>query len=187
MSYDIDIYDEISLSYLVYLDKEYYFNNFKENSSVQVKVPLPEYELLIQLNHSIFEHLYTLLHFYIFVTLLSNINVTKLKESAKVTQSNKILSYTALLTFFIINKTKLCVEKKQLYTLENLIDKELLLNVNELPYRFTLAQISQVLLEKAKNFKYLHHMLNFMLMFLHPKQINHVVEQVVIRRIRQSY
>jgi hypothetical protein len=187
MSYDLDIYDEISLNYLVYLDKEYCFNNFKTDSSNQVKVPLPEYELLIQLNHSIFEHLYTLLHFYTFIGLLPNIDIVKLEKLAKVTRSEKVLSYASSITLFIVKNTNLTIEEKQLNALENLTNKELLININRIPYRFTLTQISQVLSEKAKNFHYLRHMLSFMLLLLYPKQITHVVNQVVVRRTRQTY
>jgi hypothetical protein len=188
MSYDIDIYDEISLNYLVYLDKEYCFNNFKIDSSNKVKVPLPEYELLIQLNHSVFEHLYTLLHFYTFIRLLPNIDIVKLKKLAKVTRSEKVLSYASLITLFIVKNANLTIEEKQLNTLENLANKELLVNINSVPYRFTLTQISQVLFEKTKNFHYLRHMLSFMLLlFLYPKQITHVVNQIVARRTRQTY
>jgi hypothetical protein len=187
MSYDIDVYNEISLNYLVYLDKEYCFNNFKTNLSYCIRVPPPEYELLIQLNHSIFEHLYTLLHFYTFMRLLSNIDIVKLEKLTKITRSEKILSYTSLITLFIIKNANLNVEKKQLNVLENLADKELLMNINSIPYRFTLTQISQVLLEKAKNPHYLYHMLNSMLHFSYPNQINHVVNQIVLRRKRQTY
>jgi hypothetical protein len=187
MSYDIDIYDEISLSYFVYLDKEYCFNYYKTNQSNPKSVPPPEFELLIQLNHSVFEHLYTLLHFYTFIKLLSNINAIQLKRLAKMTQSEKVLSYTSLITFAIIKRANLTIEEKQLDMLKNFISKELVIKMNSIPYRFTLMQISQVLLEKAKNPHYLYHMLNFMVHLLYPKQFSHVVSHIVLRRRRQTY
>jgi hypothetical protein len=187
MNYDIDIYDEISLSYLVYLDKEYCFNNYKTDQSNSISVPPPEYELLIQLNHSVFEHLYTLLHFYTFIKLLSSVEAVQLKRLAKITRSEKVLSYTSLITLAIIKNVNLTIEKKQLDMLKNFISKELVINMNNIPYRFTPIQIFQVLLEKAKNPHYLYHMLNFMLYLLYPKQFSHIVNQIVLRRRRQTY
>jgi hypothetical protein len=187
MSYDIDIYDEISLNYLVYLDKNYCFENFKINLDNHIRVPSPEYELLIQLNHSVFEQMYTLLHFYTFIRILSNTNLIKLRKMAKLTRSEKVLSYISLVTLFIIKNTNLSIEEESLNALEDLANKELQINMNEIPYRFAPAQIFQVLLEKAKNPYYLHHMLNFMLYFLYPKQINHVLNQIILRRTRPTY
>jgi hypothetical protein len=187
MSYDIDIYDEISLNYLVYLDKDYCFNGFKTSLNNCVRVPSPEYELLMQLNHSVFEHLYTLLHFYVFIRILSNTDLVKLRKLAKVTRSEKVLSYTSLITLLIVKNAKLTIEKEQLNALENLTDKELPININRIPYRFTSTQISQVLLEKAKNPCYLYHMLNFMLHLLNPKQLSHVANQIILRRTRLTY
>jgi hypothetical protein len=187
MSYDIDIYDEISLNYVVYLDKEYCFNDLEINLDNLKKVPPPEYELLIQLNHSIFEHLYTLLHFYTFMKLLSDIDIVKLKRLAKTTRSERVLSYTSTITLRIITSANLAVEKKLLRMLEDLANEELLIDVNTMPYRFALTQIFRVLLEKAKKPRYPYHMLNFILYLINPRQLNHIVNQLVVRRRRQTY
>jgi hypothetical protein len=187
MSYDIDIYDEISLNYLVYLDKNYCFNNSKTCLNNRIKVPPQEYELLIQLNHSIFEHLYTLLHFYTFIRILSNIDFIKLRKLAKTTRSENVLSYASLITLLIIENAKLTIEREQLSILENFVNKKLPISVDEVPYRFTSTQISQVLLEKAKNLHYLYNMLNFMLHLPNPKQISHVAKQIILRRTRPTY
>ena len=187
MNYDIDIYDEISLDYVVYLDKEYCFNDLKINLDKLKKVPSPEYELLIQLNHSIFEHLYTLLHFYTFMKILSDIDIVKLRRLAKATRSERVLSYTATTTLGIITSANLAIEKKLLHVLEDLANEELLIDVNTMPYRFALTQIFQVLLEKAKKPIYSYHMLNFILHLINPRHLNHVVNQLVARRRRQTY
>lgn len=187
MSYDIDIYDEISLNYVVYLDKKYCFNDLKINLDNFKKVPSSEYELLIHLNHSIFEHLYTLLHFYTFMKLLPDVDIVKLKRLAKATRSERVLSYTSTITLSIITSADLAIEKKSLRVLEDLANEELLIDVNTIPYRFALTQILRVLLEKAKTPRYSYHMLNFILHLINPRQFNHVVKQLVVRRRRQTY
>ena len=187
MSYDIDIYDEISLNYVVYLDKEYCFNDLKTNLDNFKKVPSSEYELLIHLNHSIFEHLYTLLHFYTFMKLLSDVNIVKLKRLAKATRSDRVLSYTSTITLSIITSANLAIERKLLRVLEDLADEESPIDVNTIPYRYTLTQILRVLFEKAKKPRYSYHMLNFILHLINPKQLNHVVNQLIVRRRRQTY
>jgi hypothetical protein len=187
MSYDIDIYDEISLNYVVYLDKEYCFNDLKIDLDNFKKVPSSEYELLIHLNHSIFEHLYTLLHFYTFMKLLSDVNIVKLKRLAKATRSDRVLSYTSTITLSIITSANLAIERKLLRVLEDLADEESPIDVNTIPYRYTLTQILRVLFEKAKKPRYSYHMLNFILHLINPKQLNHVVNQLIVRRRRQTY
>lgn len=187
MNYDIDIYDEISLNYIIYLDKELCFKNYTKDSIHHVRVPRPEYELLIQLNHSVFEHLYTLLHFYTFIKLLSKIEAEEVKKLAKITRSENVLSLTSFITLAIINNVNLNVEKEQLLLLKNFISKDFAINIKSIPYRYTLTQILQVLLEKAKNPTYLYHMLNFMLHLLNPRQFTHVTSQILLRRRRESY
>jgi hypothetical protein len=187
MSYDIDIYDEISLSYVVYLSKEYCFDGALLNNFI--KIPPPEYELLIQVNHSIFEHLYTLLHFYTFLRLLNTIDISKLMKLTKITRSETALSYATTIALGIINKSGLNVERELLETLgyyANRVGKEILY-VDELPYRFSVTQILHVLFEKAKNQQYRHSILNFALHMFHPKQAHHAVEQILLRRRRSSY
>jgi hypothetical protein len=186
-SYDIDIYDEISLSYIVYLSKEYCFDGALLNNFI--KIPPPEYELLIQVNHSIFEHLYTLLHFYTFLRLLNTIDISKLMKLTKITRSETALSYATTIALGIINKSGLNVERELLETLgyyANRVGKEILY-VDELPYRFSVTQILHVLFEKAKNQQYRHSILNFALHMFHPKQAHHAVEQILLRRRRSSY
>jgi len=186
-SYDIDIYDEISLSYIVYLSKEYCFDGALLNNFI--KIPPPEYELLIQVNHSIFEHLYTLLHFYTFLRLLNTIDISKLTKLTKITRSETALSYATTIALDIIDKSGLNVKRELLETLgyyANRVGKEILY-VDELPYRFSVTQILHVLFEKAKNKQYRHSILNFALHMFHPKQAHHAVEQILLRRRRSSY
>jgi len=186
-SYDVDIYDEISLSYIVYLSKEYCFDGALLNNFI--KIPPPEYELLIQVNHSIFEHLYTLLHFYTFLRLLNIIDISKLMKLTKITRSETALSYATKIALGIIDKSGLNVERELLEALgyyANRVGKEILY-VDELPYRFSVTQILHVLFEKAKNQQYRHSILNFALHMFHPKQAHHAVEQILLRRRRSSY
>jgi hypothetical protein len=186
-SYDVDIYDEISLSYIVYLSKEYCFDGALLNNFI--KIPPPEYELLIQVNHSIFEHLYTLLHFYTFLRLLNIIDISKLMKLTKITRSETALSYATTIALDIIDKSGLNVKGELLETLgyyANRVGKEILY-VDELPYRFSVTQILHVLFEKAKNQQYRHSILNFALHMFHPKQAHHAVEQILLRRRRLSY
>lgn len=187
MSYDIDIYDEISLNYIVYLSKEHCFDGTLLNNFI--KIPPPEYELLIHINHSIFEHLYTLLHFYVFLKLLNIIDISKLMKLTKMTQSETALSYATTIALHIIDKSGLNVKRGLLETLRyyaNKVGKEILY-VDELPYRFSVTQILHVLLEKAKNQQYRHSILNFVLHVFHPKQAHHAIEQMLLRRRRSSY
>ena len=186
-SYDVDIYDEISLSYIVYLSKEYCFDGVLLNNFI--KIPPPEYELLIQANHSIFEHLYTLLHFYTFLRLLNIIDISKLMKLTKITRSETALSYATTIALDIIDKSGLNVKGELLETLgyyANKLGNEILY-VDELPYRFSVTQILHVLFEKAKNQQYRHSILNFALHMFHPKQAHHAVEQILLRRRRSSY
>jgi hypothetical protein len=189
MSYDIDIYDEISLNYIVYLSKEHCFDSALLNNSIKIKVPPPEYELLIHINHSIFEHLFTLLHFYIFLRSLNTIDIFKLIKLTKITQSETALYYAVIITLDIINKSGLNVKRGLLEILRryvNGIGKEIL-HVDELPYRFSITQILHVLLEKVKNRQYRHGFLNFVFNTSYPKQTRHIVEQILSRRRRLTY
>jgi hypothetical protein len=102
----------------------------------------------------------------------------------KVEGNRVLINLDNILVYY--QEYKLTIEEESLNALEDLADKELQINMDGIPYRFTSAQIFQVLLEKAKNLYYLHHMLNFMLYFLYPKQINHVLNQIILRRTQPT-
>jgi hypothetical protein len=186
MNYDIDIYDEVSLSYFIYFDKKYCFINSQENSNYNVRVPLPEFELLIQLNHSLFEQLFTLFHLYIFSSLSSQININKLEKISNITESKIPLAITSTILFNITSKVFPNIDS---YNLSRLfIDPRYeLLAITDLPYRFSLKSIAEALLEKSKNTQYLLSLFEFLQALTSPKKLHHIMTQLIIRRKRITY
>ncbi|MFX0051755.1 MAG: hypothetical protein ACFE8U_10755, partial [Candidatus Hermodarchaeota archaeon] len=81
--YDVDLYQEMSASYLIYLDKRI-FNHmieWKRINYVDLPILKTEAELLLIIIHSIFpEQLYTLYHFYIILYFLNRMNLYSLKD-----------------------------------------------------------------------------------------------------------
>jgi hypothetical protein len=187
--YDVDIYDEISLSYLVYLDKRYCFDtsDLVTYNGIEALVPSPEYELIIHLNHSIFEGLYNLFHFYVYLNLLYKINEIELVELINKTRSYRAFKYTSSLTRHFIEKGSLAINHKHKRIIDYFAGRELKLDIDELPYRYSLNQVLQLLSEKLNHSQYLRHMLNFAFSILDPLQMDHVTKQFLMRRKRLTY
>lgn len=203
-SYDIDIYDEMSLNHLIYLDKnqlmkEIEFKRMNIHTSFQlddndlIPVLSPEYELMVDINHALFEQLFTLLHLYIILLTLRRVELNKLIDLIYKTKSFKIMKHSMNIVICVLKS----VFPEEIFEsgLASITDIAKLLEVEscnfrqnmELPYRFKLVQVGSVIVEKASMHKFSKGLLLLILNTLNPSEGGHIVRHVVLRRKRLTY
>jgi hypothetical protein len=187
MSYDIDIYDEISLSYFKYMDKSLCSSDrYKYSSGVEVLSA--ECELLIHINHSLFEHLFTLSHLYVISTLLPRINFHKLEILSNLAESRVPLA----LVSEIVNKVLKSYQDGMPTPLVKFVrsyqnKKYTTIRVSQLPYRYSLKHVAEAIIEKVRKKYYLLSMLEFTHAFRSQEELNHIMFHIILRRKRITY
>lgn len=187
MSYDVDIYDEISLGYFKYIDKSLCSSDrYKHPRGVEVLSA--ECELLIHINHSLFEHLFTLSHLYILSMLLPRINFHKLEALSNLSKSRIPLMLASVIVNEILRHHQEGVSSslvKFIKTFQN--KKYATIKVNQLPYRYSLKHIVEAIIEKLHGKYYLFSMLEFTHAFRSQKELNHIIFHIIWRRKRITY
>lgn len=197
--YDIDIYQEIAASYIIYLDK----NKIREHITKidvegnLIKVLNPEAELVAIIIHSIIpEMLCTLLVYYATLHYLARMNLENINRLIDIAWKNNVTfpvkaHYSLVATLhqaahgFVPEKVEEVLSKLGNETFER---KNLLKNDFKTPHRYGESTIIRTLLEKAKENKFRRSAIKQTLnMLLNPKLAKWVIWNVIWRRRRETY
>lgn len=187
-SYDIDLYDEISLSHFIYLDKRLFtkrYSKIKTEEDIMIFPTFhPEEEFIIHINHSLFEHLYTLFHFYGILDLLGKLHETRLNRLIYETNSNFIYRLTIHLTSNILRSCcgSICYNK-----VIRTNDRRPSPFIIFFPYRYKYTHLFLAIKEKMHNPLYKKSIINLLHSVLNRKYRHHVITELIIRRRRSTY
>lgn len=196
--YDIDIYQKISASRVVYIDKtkiEKYVQkiNFL---GVNINILSRETELMAIIIHSIVpEMLFTLLVYYTSLHYIKLMNLGDIDKFIAISQDNNVIhsvrSHFTLISElhqsahgFVPDKVQYLLTKVSANKKEN----ELLLKNNyNCPHMYSMWTVFWVLLEKLKEFEFQKSVINQILYMLNPKVTKWVITNIIWRRNRDTY
>ena len=196
--YDVDLYQKISASYVLYLDKrklERYVCELNVSNN-KLKVLKPETELVTIIIHSIIpEMLCTLFVYYATLYHLERMNSEEISRFIDVAKENNV-------TFAVRNHCSLIAElhkaahgfvpEKIEKVLDELGDetnerKNLLKNNFKAPHKYSMSTVIRTLLEKGKEREFRRSAVKQAVYMLNPKLLKWVVKSIIGRRRRETY
>lgn len=196
--YDVDIYQKISASYVLYLDKrklEKYVIDIDILGN-KLKVLKPEAELVTIIIHSIIpEMICTLFVYYATLHYLAKMNSEEINRFINVAKGNNI-------TFSVKAHCSLVAELHQVAhgfipeKIEEVLTKlgdetgeseKLLKNNFKMPHHYGLSTVIKTLLEKGKEREFRRSAVKQVVSMLNPKLAKWVISEVILRRKRETY
>lgn len=196
--YDVDLYQEVSASYVQYLDKrkleKYVMEiNIADN---KLKVLRPEAELVAVIIHSIIpEQLFTLFVYYATLYHLVKMNSEEINRFIAIAKENNV-TFSAKAHCSLVAElhrtTHGFVPEQIEGILANLGSvmserKNLLRSNFKMPYRHSLRIVIRTLTEKGKEKGFRRSAVRQMLYMLNPKLAKWVIDQIILRRSRETY
>lgn len=194
--YDVDLYQRIAASYVLYLDKrklEKYVTTIRSN---KIRVLKPEAELVTVIIHSIIpEQLCTLLVYYATLHYMKHMNSKDIKGFIDIAKENNV-------TFSVKAHCSLVAElhraaygfvpEKVEEILIKLGDEEkerkiLAKNGFQMPHKYSLSAVLRILLEKMREREFRRSVVKQMVYMLNPKLFKWVVYNIIWRRKRETY
>ena len=196
--YDIDIYQKVAASYIIYLDKrklEKYVTEVNRSNN-QIKVLSPEAELVTVIIHSIIpEQLCTLFAYYPTLHYLAKMNSEEISRFTDITKENNA-------TFAVKAHCSLVAELHKAAhgfvpeIIEGLLTKlgdetserkKLLKNNFKMPHKYSLSVVARILLEKSKEAEFRRSVVKQMVYMLNPRLTKWVITNILWRRRRETY
>ncbi len=192
--YDVDLYNEIGASYLVYLQKhkmKRFLNNL-EFKNMRVGILAPECELLLVIFHSVFpEQIFTLSHFYDILYQLHDMSdrqidvfLSEIWKNNMVEAARAIMSYSIALHYAAFSSVPSCMEK---------ISSELKIGLDiknnlVMPHKHSVQTLVKVLSEKMiKEHEFRRCMLKQVQSMADVKIAQYVMSVGIDRRQRNTY
>jgi len=196
--YDVDLYQEVAASYLLYLDKARLFDHLTEKAILgeRVNTLTSEAELLAIITHSVIpEQIYTLSTYFAVIYNLAKMDLRHIDKMMFMAKENNVtcpirvhFSLTAALhqaAFGIIPRnlthilTELGEEKKEV---ANLLKVDF-----KMPFRYSLRTIVRTLMEKSKDCRFRKSAARQVVAMLDPRLARWVANNIAIRRKRETY
>ncbi|AGK60071.1 hypothetical protein Asulf_00035 [Archaeoglobus sulfaticallidus PM70-1] len=196
--YYIDLYKEVSASYIIYLDKDKLKNYVTEIriENEKVKVLKPEAELAVVLTHSIIpELLFTLADYYTTLYYLKNMNRKEISSFTSIFRENNILT-AAQASLSIIKRLhqEFCgfVPEKIEMVVNELGENEseinnLVKNNFTMPYHYKTSTLIRVLFERMKNSTGRKSIMKQIIYMSNPRLANWVIKNIIWRKTRETY
>jgi len=192
--YDVDLYQEMSASYLVYLDKRFFDPMVESKRIDHLDLPVlkPEAELLLVIFHSIFpEQLYTLYHYYTILFLLSHMDWHSLKRFVEFAKEQHAL-YPVRLALKITASLHYASHGLIPSVIYNILD---ILNVRYeltdsllfMPYRYKVAEVFFTLWFKLYDGLFRESVKKQVRAMFIPSYLDYVIRVAVDRRVRETY
>lgn len=196
--YYIDLYNEVSASHVIYVDKATIKNHkikIKLNDgSVQSLDPIAE--LTVVLTHSIIpEQLFTLGDYYTALNYIKEMSMKDLDQLVQIFKKNNI-KRACIESFKIIRtiheEMHGFVPDKILYLLDKIdvnlkSDSKFFSKNIHMPYRYGVSKLVNVLAERMTNKNGLKSILIQGLSMCNPRLVKWVVYNIIIRRKRETY
>ena len=196
--YDIDLYQKISASYVLYLDKrklEKYVTELNMSGN-KIKVLRPEAELVAIIIHSIIpEMLCTLLVFYATLHYIIKMNSEEINKLIYIAKENKVV-FSVKAHFSLVAELHKAAYGFVPREIEEVLAKlggktgesnNLFKNNFKMPHRYSWYVILRTLLEKMKEEESRRSIVKQAVSMLNPKLIKFVTDQVIERRRRETY
>jgi len=194
----IDLQEDLSLSYLIYMDKNKFADKISEiklPTGEKVKNLMPELDLAIVIIHSLTEHLYTLGDFYTFIYRLAEMKEKDINNFIDILEEHKI---RGIAKSFVTITDILCEEaygekpEKLDYLLNELnYDKieagNIIKNDFKMPHRYSVITIGRTLLEKMKEKRFRRSVATQMVKMLNPMLTKFIIGEFIERRKRDYY
>ena len=196
--YDVDLYQRVSASFVLYLEKrklEKYITEMNIEGN-KIMVLRPEAELVAIIIHSIIpEMLCTLLVFYATVHYLIKMSPEEINRFVEIARENNV-------TFSIKTHFSLVAELHK--TAYGFVPKEiekvltelgcktneinyLVKNNYKMPHRYSWSVIIRTLLEKMNEKEFRMSVLKQMVNMLNPKLVRWVISEIIRSRKRETY
>lgn len=195
--YDVDLYQRISASYVLYLDKrklEKYVTEMNTSDN-QIKVLKPEAELVAIITHSIIpEQLFTGLVYYATLYYLLDESFN-LDEFIHITKENNVTFSVKAHCSLVAGLHKTAygfVPEKIVEVLTELGNERnerinLLKNNYKMPHRYSLSAVIRTLVGKAKEGEFRKSVIKQTISMLNPKLAKWVISEIILRRKRETY
>jgi hypothetical protein len=197
--YDIDIYNDISASKMIYFDKRELTGEIisKNLFGTSIKVLKEEAELALEITHAIMpEMIFTLLSFYSTLYYLKEMNHDSIERFIYLSRKNCVstairahLTLTGLLhkeVFGFLPEKIECIFK--MVNIDKYIENSLSESVFESPYRYAMITVLSFLIEKMGDPIFVKSLSNQIFsMMLNPVNIQWIISNLLWRRTRETY
>jgi hypothetical protein len=192
----VDLYAEVAVSHIVYLDKQNlstYVSTKELSKNEQIKTLKPEADLATVIAHSVIkEHMYVLSEYYTFLYYLPQINV---ENFIKIVGENNIRSAVrthAAITATLHQAAHDMIPEKLQQILNQLgnrtLETTLLLKRNfKMPHKYHPLTLAQALMEMEKGEKSRRSMATQFLQMLNPKFTSSVIKGFIDHMMRETY
>ncbi|MEM2741207.1 MAG: hypothetical protein QXD95_03565 [Nitrososphaeria archaeon] len=197
--YDIDLYQNVSASHLIYLDKRKLAENVTEIrllNGERIKVLTPETELMTMILHSIIpEQLYTFFVYYATLYHLVKMNSDEIYRFINIVRENNV-TFPVMTHYSLVEELHQAaygfVPQKIEKILSNLGNKTIerknfVKNDFKMPHRYSLLTIIISLLEKSKEYQFRRSAARQFIDVLNPKSTTRVISDFIRRRKRETY
>lgn len=196
--YDIDVYQKVAASYIIYLDKrklEKYVTEIGRSDN-RIKVLKPEAELVAIIIHSIIpEQLCTLFVYYATLHHLVRMNSEEIDRFIAIARENNVIfpvkahcSLVAALHKVAHGFVPEIIEGLLTQLGDETREKRILLENNfKMPHKYSLSAVMRILLEKSKETEFRRSVVTQMVCMLNPKLAKWVIWNVIWRRRRETY
>jgi len=195
---DVDLYQKIAASYVLYLDKrklERYVTEVNMSDN-KLKVLMPEADLVAIIIHSIIpEMLCTLFVYYATLYYTAKMDSEEIKSVMKITNENNVRfsakAHCSLIAELHKAAHGLVPEKIEAILAE--LDDEtrrkriLLENDFKMPHKYGLSSVVRILLEKIKESAFRRSVFKQMMHILNPKVAKWVIYNIIWRCRRETY
>jgi hypothetical protein len=196
--YDVDLYQKVSASYVLYLDKIKLGKYVTEvdRSDIKIKVLRPEAELVTIIIHSIIpEMLCTLFVYYATLYHLERMNSEETNRFIEIAKENNV-TFSVKAHFSLVAELHKAVHGFVPEKIEKILgelgdktrEKRFLLKNNfRMPHRYSWYAVIRTLLEKGKEDEFRRSAAKQMVYMLNPKLFKWVISEVILRRKRETY
>ncbi|MFX0204412.1 MAG: hypothetical protein ACFFDT_00375 [Candidatus Hodarchaeota archaeon] len=192
--YDVDLYQEMSASYLIYLDKRFFDSVIEWKMIDHIDLPIlkTEADLLLVIVHSIFpEQLYTLYHYYMILFLLNRMSWSSLKNFMELVKNQHVLYPIRLalkITAFLHYESYGFIPS----VIQNILA---LLNLRYeptdslffMPYRYSIAEVFLTLWFKLRDGLFRESVKKQVRAVFIPSYLDYIIRVAVDRRVRGTY
>lgn len=197
--YDIDLYQKIAASHVIYLEKkrfEKYVMEMNIEGNNKIKVLRPEAELVAIIIHSIIpEMLCTLFVYYATLHHLERMNSEEINRFVYIAKENKVTFPVRTLCSLVGELHQVAhgfvpdkIEKVLAEVGDEKSERKILLKNNFLmPHRYSWSTILRTFFEKGKEKEFRKSSVKQTIYMLNPKLFRWVVTNVILRRKRETY
>jgi hypothetical protein len=196
--YDVDIYQKVAASHLIYLDKRKLEENITEEVVQQAKISVlrREAELAAVIIHSIIpEQLFTLLVYYATLYHFNAMSSAEIANFAKIAQKNHITRSARVHCSLVAELHRAAhgfvpEQIKEVIAIlgEAQSEKNILVANNwQTPHRYSWRTVTQVLGEKTKDREFRRSIPAQIIRMLNPRVARWVISEVINRRKRKTY